>query len=177
MVTQMLQMLRISPALFAPAGLAALVVLVALAAGPVLAEHPTEHPKEHPKEHPAEHPASKKTGRLTKDDLARAIETHVKKSSAASGDFLVEDPVTGQTLRLSLDKVHKERLSRVGENRYFACADFTTDDGITYDLDLFMVGSSADKLSFSDLSVHKKNGQARYGWVLKGGLWTKSSAD
>ena len=148
-----------------------------LVAAPAFAEHPAEHPKEHPKEHPAEHPAAIKTSPISKEALATAIASHVKAASAGAGAFVVQDTATGKTLRLVLDKVHKERLARVGKDTYFACADFTAEDGASYDLDFFMRGSSADELSLTNQSVHKKNGHARYDWVMQNGFWTKSSDD
>ncbi len=155
----------------------AVVLGLVLIAGAALAEHPSEHPSEHPKEHPAEHPASTKTSPVSKEALATAIANHVKAASAGAGAFVVEDSTSGKTLRLVLDKVHKERLARVGKDTYFACADFTAEDGTSYDLDFFMRGSSAHELSLTDQSVHKKNGHARYNWVMRDGLWTKSSGD
>jgi hypothetical protein len=159
----------------------AVVATVTLATSLALAEHPTEHPSEHPNEHPKaakkEHPDSKAAGPVSKEALATAIEAHVAEVSAAASAFVVEDEATGTTLRLILDKVHKERLARVGPDTYFACADFTAADGTSYDLDFFMRGSAVDQLSLTDLSVHKKNGHARYGWVMRDGLWTRSPSD
>jgi len=143
------------------------------------AEHPTEHPKSGEKaEHPAgEHPKGSKKGShadVNMKQLAKAIERYVAKDSALKGGyFLVYDSVTKKTLELKLDKVHKKRLAKVGHGVYFACADFKATDGITYDLDVFMKGSSADHLRVTEVSIHKVDGNARYGWVEKKGIWSK----
>ena len=68
------------------------------------------------------------------------------------------------TLELKLDKVHKERLSRIKDDVYFACADFKNSDGVIYDLDIFMEGASVDELTVNEVIVHKQDGKARYGW-------------
>ena len=124
------------------------------------------------KEHP-EHPDTGTT-ELTKDQLADAIEKYVAdKAAETEGVFVVVDPKTGETLELVLDKVHRARLSKVAEDKYFACADFTTKDGKVYDLDVFMEGPDKDSLEFSEFSVHKEAGVERYTWYEEDGIWKK----
>ena len=155
-----------------------------LAAAVATAEHPSEHPKEHPsehpakakaaKEHPAEHPQAKAASHLSKDDLAEAITAYVAAQTASGGGrYVVHDGEAGRDLSLVLELVHKERLSKVGEQTYFACADFRGDDGVVYDLDFFMKGKAKDSLDFTEVSVHKRDGKARYNWFEKDGLWYK----
>jgi hypothetical protein len=111
---------------------------------------------------------------VTKDQLADAVEKYVADSAAQSeGVFVVVDPKTGDTLELVLDKVHRARLSKVADNKYFACADFTTKDGKIYDLDVFMEGDDKDSLVFSEFSVHKEAGVERYTWYEEDGVWKK----
>ena len=127
-------------------------------------EHPTEHPTG------AEHPTS--TAKIDKASMAKAIEHFVMHDSALKGGaFLVLDDKTGQPLSLKLDKVHKERLSSIGNDTYFACADFKTAKGKIYDIDIFMMGKTADDLKVTEIMVHKENGKARYTWAEKKGLW------
>lgn len=124
------------------------------------------------KEHP-EHPDTA-SAEPTKDQLADAVKKYVgEAASKTKGIFTVVDKKTGETLELVLDKVHRARLSKVGENKYFACADFTTDDGKLYDLDVFMEGPDADSLVFSEFSVHKVDGKERYTWYEEDGIWKK----
>ena len=132
-----------------------------------------EHPTEHPSEHPSEHPTSKKA-EITKETLAEAIVGYVNNDADLKGGFfLVYDKEQGKALALKLDKVHEDRLATLGNGVYFACADFNATDGSVYDLDVFMKDSKQG-LVVSDISVHKKNGEARYGWVEKNGVWGKS---
>ena len=127
-------------------------------------EHPTE-------EHPAEEPKSEGPG-VSKQDLSLAIQAFVKtESEKHAGFFEVDDK--GGTLKLSLDRVHEDRLSALGDETYFVCADFKTAAGKLYDLDFFMKGSSPDSLSVTETSVHKEEGQERYTWHEKDGLWSK----
>lgn len=130
---------------------------------------------EHPAEHPSEHPtAGAKKAAPSKDGLADAVEAYVEKEAAAYGGyFLALDEKTGQELKLTLDKVHRARLSKVGKDTYFACADFRTPEGKIYDLDVFMKGPDKDNLTFSKFSVHKEDGKERYTWYEEGSIWKK----
>lgn len=126
-----------------------------------------EHPAEHPKE------SMEKVG-LTKDQLADAVQAYVSKTAAAGGGYFAAfDDKTGKEIKLTLDKVHRKRLSRVGEDTYFACADFKTTEGKVYDLDVFMKGSDKDNLTFSKFSIHKEDGKERYTWYEQGGIRKK----
>jgi hypothetical protein len=129
------------------------------------------------KEHP-EHPQNAKAAApaLTKDQLADAIDAYVKKESR-DGWYSITDPVGGTPLRLRLENVHRERLARVSPDTYFACADFVAEDGTKYDLDFFMKGKEAAKLSFSDVSIHKRNGVERYRWREQDGVWKKEAVE
>lgn len=144
-----------------------LSLLIAMFAGVTAASA-----QEHPTEHPSEHPTSKKAT-LTKEVLADAITHYVAgESNLKGGYFLFFDKQQGKPLALTLDKVHKERLATLGGGVYFACADFKAIDGDMYDLDIFMK-ESKEGLKITDISVHKKSGQARYTWVEKNGIWSK----
>jgi hypothetical protein len=130
--------------------------------------------QEHPAEHPWKHPQGSQQAGISKVDLADAIQKYVKKEADLKGGFfLVYDKTAGRTLTLTLDRGHRERHSRVAADTYFACADFKTPEGKTYDLDIFMKGPSKDKLQVTEISVHKENGKERYNWVEKNGVWSK----
>ena len=136
-------------------------------------EHPTGTKK-------AEHPTASITPqivqgeKITLQNLARAIESFVEADINLRGAFLVIDPRTNEVLKLNLKKVHKERLSHIGNDVYFACADFNADNGKVYDLDIFLHGKNTDNLSVTEISVHKEEGKARYGWRNEEGLWVKN---
>ena len=111
--------------------------------------------------------------KITMQNLARAIESFVEADISLRGAFLVIDPKTDTILKLRLDKVHKERLSHIGEDIYFACADFNAENGKVYDLDIFLHGTNTDNLTVTEISVHKEDGNARYGWQEENGIWAK----
>jgi hypothetical protein len=129
---------------------------------------------EHPKEHPTTQPAKGAKSEVSKEELAVAIKDYVKKDAALKGGyFMVYDEKAGKPLALSLLKVHKERLSTIGDGVYFACADFKTPEGKVYDLDIFMKGPDRNHLAVTEVSVHKEAGLERYTWHEEGGIWKK----
>ena len=111
--------------------------------------------------------------KITLQNLARAIKGFIEADISLRGAFLVIDPKTEMVLKLKLEKVHKERLSHIGEDIYFACADFNADNGKLYDLDIFLHGTNTDNLTVTEISVHKEDGIARYGWQEENGIWVK----
>ena len=136
---------------------------------------------EHPKTKKAEHPTTTVTPqivqqgeKITLQNLARAIKGFVEADIMLRGAFLVIDPKTEMVLKLKLEKVHKERLSHIGDDIYFACADFNAENGKVYDLDIFLHGTNTDNLTVSEISVHKEDGIARYGWQEENGIWVKN---
>ena len=126
---------------------------------------------EHP-EHP-EHPTTKKEPQLTVEALAISIENYIQNDVNLKGGFFVYDKDKKELLTLTLTKIHKERLSNIGGETYFACADFSASNGNIYDLDIFMTGKSKENLDVTEINVHKENGQARYMWENQNGIWVK----
>ena len=66
-----------------------------------------------------------------------------------------------------------DRLTGIGNDTYFACADFKASNGKVYDLDIFMNGKKANALDVTEIIIHKEDGAPRYGWREKGGIWIK----
>lgn len=128
-----------------------------------------EHPKqEHPKKQ--EHPASKPA---TTADLEKAIRAHVDEMAKKNdGRFPVKDGELQKTWALSLDRVHTDKLTQLKDDTYFACVDFKADDGTAVDVD-FYLQSKEGKLTITDTTVHKVNGQARYYYQQKGDRWER----
>ncbi len=131
-------------------------------------------------EHPAEHPKAAVKPTVSLEDVAQHIEAYVKEKSK-DGVFKlhVHEQKTHKDLLLTLDRVHRERLSQVGPDLFFVCADFKGADGNTYDLDFFVQGTSKENLKVlaDKTSVHKENGKERYTWQLneKTGTWEKKT--
>ena len=128
---------------------------------------------EHPTEHPSEHPVSNKQPKLTIVQLAESIEKYIQQDVGLKGGFFVFDVKNDEILNLTLSKIHRERLSNIGKDTYFACADFQASNGKIYDLDVFMTGKSQDDLVVTEINVHKEDGVARYGWQNQSGIWIK----
>ena len=150
--------------------LAAFAILIAAGYG-----FAQEHPG-HSAEHPSSRPSKTESSYLTKEELAEAIEAYVAEDAALHGGFfLVYDDVDEMPLVLSLKKVHKERLSKIADDEYFACADFTTPEGKVYDLDILMKGKEKKHLDVTEIIVHKEAGEARYTWHEHDGLWMRHS--
>lgn len=144
-----------------------LSILIGFAALPVLAQ---EKQKEHPKEHPQEHPSK---GKVAVDDIDKAIRAHIEKVAASSGGrFPVKDDVLNKTWQLELVRVHKDRLQALADGSYFACVDFKADDGTMVDVDFFLK-KQGEGLAVIDTSVHKINGNARYNYEEKNGVWVR----
>lgn len=141
----------------------------------VLSAGAAEHPgKEHPGEKTSEHPG-KEEHKVTKEMLSKVIQDYVKKESKLKGGFfLMYDEQAKKPLVLSLLKVHEDRLSVVDKGVYFACVDFKTPEGNMYDLDIFMKEKDEDKeLEVTEITIHKEEGKARYGWVEQKGVWKR----
>lgn len=154
------------------AGALGVVALVGGWIGLVGCSRESEHPAEHPTR--ARQKAESKSD-VTLGDVTTYIEGYVKDKSK-DGLFKVADKSAKKDLSLKLDKIHRERLSRVGPDTSFVCADFKTPDAKkVYDLDFFVQGASKDKLAVLEdkTSVHKEDGKARYTWTLneKTGIW------
>ena len=160
-------------------GLLVVITAVALAllSGPAIyaQEHPTEHPTKAKKvkKAQAEKLTEAKAGAITIDQMSQAITAYISSDSELKGGFfLCYDVSAKKTLQLTLDKVHKERLSQVGDNLFFACSDFKSASGKMYDLDFFME-SKDGQLAVTEIMIHKEDGKARYSWFEKDGVWNR----
>lgn len=141
-------------------------------------EHPNGNGEEHPDngnggEHPNEGADAGQD--LTIEQFADAAENYIqKKTKENGGHFPVEDAKQDKTLKLQLEKVHRKRLSHLGENKYFVCANFKGKDGKTYDIDIFMKGTNKDNLEEAKKPmVHKVNGEERFTWHEEDGQWER----
>ena len=151
---------------------------VALFFTPTMSNFAQEHP-EHPKktegknkgEHPKKGGAEKK---VTTAEISTGIKKHISSESKNSSDKKFHVNHQGKDLALDLVKVHDDRLSSLGEGKYFACVDMKATDGTTYDIDFFMSGKPGD-MKVTETSVHKVNGKPLYNWKEEGGVWKKVS--
>ena len=126
---------------------------------------------EHP-EHP-EHP-TKKAPAIDAKAVGKAVAKFITSdANLKGGKFLIFDTAASEVLQLDLLKIHMDRLTGIGNDIYFACADFQASNGKVYDLDIFMNGKSANDLNTTEIIVHKEEGVERYGWREEGGIWVR----
>jgi hypothetical protein len=120
------------------------------------------------------HPERVDLSQVTKESLARGITSYVRdEANLHGGVFAMQDPQQSKTLELNLTTVHEDRLSGLGDGRFFACADFKGSDGHTYDVDVFMKPQSEGGFAPTDVLVHKQDGKARFNWVEQDGRWSQ----
>ena len=126
---------------------------------------------EHP-EHP-EHP-TKKVPAIDAQAVGKAVAEFIADDSELKGGkFLVFDKSKSEVLQLNLLKIHMDRLTGIGNDTYFPCADFQVSNGKVYDLDIFMKDQSVDHMGVTEIIVHKEEGAERYGWREENGTWIK----
>ena len=107
-------------------------------------------------------------------DISVGIKKDIARKSKKSSDKKFHTEYKGKDLALDLIKVHDDRVSSLGNGKYFACVDMKAADGTTYDIDFFMTGKPG-AMKVTETSVHKVNGKPLYNWKEEGGVWKKVS--
>jgi hypothetical protein len=105
-------------------------------------------------------------------DVSDGLKRFISGYAAKSPDNKFHIPYQRKDLALDLVKLHDDRFSNLGGDKYFACVDMKGTDGKLYDIDFFMVVKPG-KLSVTETSVHKINGKPLYNWKQEGGIWKK----
>jgi hypothetical protein len=105
-------------------------------------------------------------------DVSDGLRRFISGYAAKSADKKFHMPYQRKDLALDLVKVHDDRFSSLGGDKYFACVDMRGSDGKMYDIDFFMVVQTG-KLSVTQTSVHKINGKPLYNWKEEKGVWKK----
>ena len=105
-------------------------------------------------------------------EVSGGLQRFISGYAAKSADKKFHMPYQRKDLALDLVKVHDDRFSSLGGDKYFACVDMKGSDGKIYDIDFFMVVHPG-KLSVTETSVHKINGKPLYNWKQEGGVWKK----
>jgi hypothetical protein len=111
----------------------------------------------------------------TMSNVSDGLKRFISGYAAKSPDNKFHMPYQRKDLALDLVKVHDDRFSSLGGDKYFACVDMKGAGGKIYDIDFFMVVQSG-KLTVTETSVHKVNGKALYNWKQEGGVWKKVKA-
>ena len=107
-------------------------------------------------------------------DISAGVKKDIASKSKKSSDKKFHTEYKSKDLALDLVKVHDDRVSSLGNSKYFACVDMKAADGTTYDIDFFMAGKPG-AMKVTETSVHKINGKPLYDWKEKGGVWKKVS--
>ena len=105
-------------------------------------------------------------------DVSDGLKKFISGYAAKSPDNKFHMPYQRKDLALDLVKLHDDRFSNLGGDKYFACVDMKGADGKIYDIDFFMVVKPG-KLTVTETSVHKINGKPLYNWKQEGGVWKK----
>lgn len=105
-------------------------------------------------------------------DVSDGLKRFIGSYSMKSTDKKFHMPYKRKDLALDLIKVHDDRFSSLGGDKYFACVDMRGADGKIYDIDFFMVVQPG-KLTVTETSVHKINGKPLYNWKEQDGIWKK----
>ena len=105
-------------------------------------------------------------------DVADGLKKFITGYAAKSPDNKFHMPYQRKDLALDLVKLHDDRFSNLGGDKYFACVDMKSADGKIYDIDFLMVVKPA-KLTVTETSVHKVNGKPLYNWKQENGVWKK----
>ena len=114
------------------------------------------------------------TKQVSPADISAGIKKDIASKSKKSSDKKFHTEYKGKDLALDLVKVHDDRVSSLGNGKYFACVDMKAADRTTYDIDFFMTGNPG-AMKVTETSVHKINGKPLYDWKEKGGVWKRVS--
>jgi hypothetical protein len=153
-------------------------VFVGLICAPAALLLAQEHPRA-PQQSQSQQLPQTKTGasqatmtQATMSDVSDGLKRFISGYAAKSPDNKFHIPYQHKNLGLDLVKVHDDRLSNLGGDKYFACVDMKGNDGRMYDIDFFMAVQPG-KLTVTETSVHKINGRPLYNWKQQGGVWKK----
>jgi hypothetical protein len=108
-------------------------------------------------------------------DISAGLKKYIDNSTRKSADRKFHVRYRGKDLPMDLIKVHNDRFSSLGGDRYFACVDMKAIDGTMYDIDFFMAGQPGS-IRITETSVHKINGKPLYNWKEESGVWKRVRA-
>ena len=153
-------------------------ILIALLLAPALPLLAQDHPRA-PQQSQSSLPPQVRTGapqavmtEATMSNVSDGLKRFISGYAAKSADKKFHMPYQRKDLALDVVKVHDDRFSSLGGDKYFACVDMKGADGKIYDIDFLMLVQS-EKLTVTQTSVHKINGKPLYNWKQQGGVWKK----
>ena len=105
-------------------------------------------------------------------DASDGLKRFISGYAAKSADKKFHMPYQRKDLALDFVKLHDDRFSSLGRDKYFGCVDMKGTDGKMYDIDFLMVVQKG-KLTVTETAVHKVNGKPLYDWKEQKGVWKK----
>ncbi len=153
-------------------------ITVGLLLAPVVSLLAQEHPRAPQQSQPQQLPQTTKDApqaammQSSMSDVSDGLKRFISGYAAKSTDKKFHMPYQRKDLALELVKLHDDRFSSLGGDKYFACVDMKGTDGKIYDVDFFMVVQPG-KLTVTETSVHKINGKPLYNWKQEKGVWKK----
>ena len=153
-------------------------VFVGLLLAPVVSVRAQDHPRAPQQSQSQQLPQTTKGApqaamtEATMSNVSDGLKEFISGYATKSPDKKFHIPFQRKDLALDLVKVHDDRLSSLGGNKYFACVDMKGTDGRLYDIDFLMVVKPA-QLIVTETSVHKINGKPLYNWKEEKGVWKK----
>ncbi len=156
----------------------AIRIFVGLLLAPVVPLLAQEHPRA-PQQSQSQQLPQTRTGapqaavmQASMSDASDGLRRFISGYAAKSADKKFHMPYHRKDLALDLVKIHDDRFSSLGGDKYFACVDMKGTDGKIYDIDFFMVVQTG-KLTVTETSVHKINGKPLYNWKEEKDVWKK----
>jgi hypothetical protein len=153
-------------------------VLIGLLLAPVVPLSAQDHPRAPQQSQSQQLPQSAKGApqaammQASMSEVSTGLQRFISDYTAKSPDSKFHVPYQRKDLALELVKLHDDRFSNLGGDKYFACVDMKGTDGKIYDIDFFMLVKPG-KLTVTETSVHKINGKPLYNWKQEGGVWKK----
>src|SRR5882762_9904080 len=123
-------------------------VFVGLLLAPVVPVRAQDHPRAPQQSQPQQLPQTTKGApqpammQASMTDVSDGLRKFISGYAAKSADKKFHVPYQRKNLALDLVKVHDDRFSSLGGDKYFACVDMKGADGKIYDIDFFMVVQS-----------------------------------
>src|SRR5437016_12262515 len=153
-------------------------VFVGLLLAPVVSVRAQDHPRAPQQSQSQQLPQTTKGApqatmmQSSMSDVSDGLKRFISGYAAKSADNKFHMPYQRKDLALDLVKLHDDRFSSLGGDKYFACVDMKGRDGKIYDID-FLIAVQPGKLIVTETSVHKINGKALYNWKEEKGVWKK----
>ena len=153
-------------------------VFVGLLLAPVASVRAQDHPRAPQQSQSQQLPQTTKGApqpammQASMTDVSDGLKRFISGYAAKSPDNKFHVPYQRKNLALDLVRIHDDRFSSLGSDKYFACVDMKGADGKIYDIDFFMLVKPG-KLTVTETSVHKINGKPLYNWKEEKGVWKK----